>query len=354
MKRIVHIITGLSANGAQNMLYRVCRYSGDYEHEIISLSGEGDMGERFRELGIRVHALNLGQFNLVSCLGRAVKICRKADIVDSWLYHADLFAFITARVLLRRHLIWNIRHQNLDPLYNKRRTLRVVRINSFLSRFVDCISYNSTQAIKNHKRYGYRGKKTRLVANGFEIDVPEKDRGMIRKRLGIEGEHIIIVTAGRWNALKGYSLLFEALRGLEGDYRLIMAGKGLDKDNRELADMIGDLGERVMLLGERDDIVDILSAGDIYVSSSTGESFSNAVGEAMAQGLACVVTDTGESQNLVGDAGIAVRAGDAEALREGLRKMISSDYREYGKKAKLRIQQWDIRRVVTMYQEMWG
>ena len=64
---------------------------------------------------------------------------------------------------------------------------------------------------------------------------------------------------------------------------------------KELTRLIDEyeLKDNIILLGRREDIPDLLSAADIYVSSSLGESFSNSIGEAMACELPCIVTDVG-------------------------------------------------------------
>jgi glycosyltransferase involved in cell wall biosynthesis len=87
-------------------------------------------------------------------------------------------------------------------------------------------------------------------------------------------------------------------------------------DNAELASWVeGDaLRSRLHLLGRREDIADLMPALDILVSSSAGEAFSNVIGEAMACGVPCAVTDVGDSAFIVGESGQIVPPGDALAL----------------------------------------
>ena len=64
----------------------------------------------------------------------------------------------------------------------------------------------------------------------------------------------------------------------------------------------------------------VYNALDVLVSASRGEGFSNVIAEAMACGVACVVTDVGDSAWVVGDAGEVIRPGDPVALAEALER----------------------------------
>ncbi len=331
MTKIVHIITSLSSGGAQNMLYKLLKHSNtkEYYHEVISLMDKGIYGDKIEELGIKVHCLNLNRKNIVSSLLRARQVVDEFDIVDTWLYHADLFGFIVAKIMSQKKLVWNIRHSNLDKNANKSRTLRIVRLNACLSRHVDVITFNSHRAEENHLQIGYRGKRTSVIPNGFELDrfrFSPSERDSIRNELGLTEEKVII-TVGRWDIQKDYYTLMAALNILQKKYhgfKMVMVGQNLDSENMELVDLINkyDLESKVLLLGRRNDVPALLSAADIYVSSSLGESFSNAIGEAMACELPCVVTDVGDSKLIVGDTGITVEPQDPLTLSRALQRLV--------------------------------
>lgn len=363
MKKIIHIITCLGSGGAENMLYKLLKYSDDnqYYHEVISLMDEGTVGEKIKAEGIKIHTLNLNGKNLFKSFIKAKRICKEFDIVNTWLYHADLFGFIIAKILSNKKLIWNIRHSNLDKNANKVRTLKIVKLNSILSKYVDRVTYNSNKAFENHIRTGYVDKKSTIIPNGFELDKFKfdlEDRDRIRKDLMINEEEKVIITVGRWDIQKDYYTLFKALKELkkkEVHFKMIMVGTNLEYLNKDLTDLIDqyDLNEDLILLGRRKDIPAILSVADIYVSSSLGESFSNAIGEAMACELPCVVTDVGDSKLIVDDTGLVVEAKDHLGLAKKLLTMINnSNYRETGKKARNRVvQNYDITKIVKSYEK---
>ncbi|WP_286680882.1 glycosyltransferase [Tepidanaerobacter sp. EBM-49] len=336
MIKIVHIITGLNSGGAENMLYKLLKYSDktSYNHEVVSLMGGGIYGGKISNLGVKVHCLNISKTTFLSSLIKTKKICKDADIIDTWLYHADIVGFIVAKIILRKKLIWNIRHSNLNKDANKSTTLKIIKFNSFLSRYVDCITYNSNEALKNHLKIGYSNKNSKVIPNGFELDKfkfnPEA-RAIIRQEFGFKDSTKVIITVGRWNIQKDYYTLLKAiseLKELKIEFKLIMVGTNLDHKNHELVNLIKTLNleDKIILLGRRDDIPELLSAADVYISSSLGESFSNAIGEAMACELPCIVTDVGDSKSIVGDTGKVVAAKDYKNMCNELFNFLNNNH----------------------------
>src|SRR5689334_22853608 len=94
--RICHIISGLEANGAEAMLTRLAvrlRQRG-YHESVLSLSSEGHHGPYLRSAGIPVAAVELRRdLRLPLGILQGLQAVRRAkpDIIQTWLYHADLF-----------------------------------------------------------------------------------------------------------------------------------------------------------------------------------------------------------------------------------------------------------------------
>lgn len=366
MKKIIHIITGLNNGGAENMLFKILKYSNkkEYYQEVISLKDEGVYGEKIKNIGINVHCLKINKKNIISSVIKTRNIIKHFDIIVTWLYHADLFGFFVGKILLRKKLIWNIRHSNLDKETNKANTLKLIKINSFLSRWVDIIIYNSHKALETHKKNGYKNNNAIVLPNGFELDKFKfniEDRKKIRKDLKLTSKDKVIITVGRWNIQKDYYTLLKALNELKKKnfkFKMIMVGNNLDYKNKELLSLINEynLENNVILLGIRSDIPALLSAADIYVSSSLGESFSNAIGEAMACELPCVVTDVGDSKQIVGDTGICVPPRDSVLLAQALENYLNAgNLRNFGKKARQKIMQnYNINEIVKEYEKIYS
>ena len=110
-------------------------------------------------------------------------------------------------------------------------------------------------------------------------------------------------------------------------------------DLRTVASRLG-LSGKVIWAGDRHDMVNVYSALDVMVSSSSGEGFSNAIAEAMACGVPCVVTDVGDSAWIVGDTGQVVPTRNAWALTQamaGLAACSAAERAALGMRARARI-----------------
>ncbi|MBI3799920.1 MAG: glycosyltransferase, partial [Deltaproteobacteria bacterium] len=130
-------------------------------------------------------------------------------------------------------------------------------------------------------------------------------------------------------------------------------------ENTELAAWINASGirDRCHLLGHRDDVSRINAALDIACSSSYVEGFPNVIGEAMACGVPCVVTDVGDSARLVGDTGMVVPPKNSQALADAWRELIEAgpDGRSLrGEAARRRISEcFSLRAIAAQYTELY-
>lgn len=85
---------------------------------------------------------------------------------------------------------------------------------------------------------------------------------------------------------------------------------------------------RVRWLGVRSDLSVLLDGADGYVLSSAWEGMPLAVAEAMAMKKPVVATDVGGVKELVGDVGLLVQAGDAEALAKNMLSVMQASPEE--------------------------
>jgi glycosyltransferase involved in cell wall biosynthesis len=350
-RRVLHVITGLVVGGAEMALYRLILQSRDsvYSHTVISLTSGGGMCERFQEAGIEVIVLDFRRSPL-SDFVRLYRLVRKVrpDIVQTWLYHADMLGGLAARMAGVRNIIWGIRTVDVDggcaPTTALVRRLCAM-ISGWVPHKIVCVA---EAARRTHALLGYDAARMMVVANGFDLSrltATPAQRLRMREQCGIGDGDVVIGTVGRFNADKDHGSFIDAAARLarqDDRLRFLMVGKGLDASNAVLARWIADTGcpERFVLLGERSDVSVCLAAMDIFCLSSRTEAFPNAVGEAMAMGLPCVSTDVGDVAMLLADTGLVVPKGDPSLLAAALARLLAMEpgaRASLGERAKARI-----------------
>jgi glycosyltransferase involved in cell wall biosynthesis len=171
-----------------------------------------------------------------------------------------------------------------------------------------------------------------VIANGIETDVfrPEPQQGRaFREELGVGYDAPLIGMVGRLDPMKGHGTFLEAAALLArelADCRVVCVGGGPAAFRTELqrrAERLG-IADKVILTGPRADLVAVYSALDVAaVPSGYGEGFSNVVGEAMACGTPCVVTDVGDNSAIVGSLGRVVPPNNPAALAEGIMEILA-------------------------------
>lgn len=170
-----------------------------------------------------------------------------------------------------------------------------------------------------------------LIPNGFDGDTFKPDaeaRADFRAEVGAGDRDVLIGMIARLHPMKDHDNLFSAIAKLTRSFtsvKLILAGSRVDHANVDLKDTLAAYGldSHTVMLGERSDTARIMAGLDIQcVSSSHGEAFPMVVGEAMASGVPCVVTDVGDAAWLVGDSGLVVPPRDSDALATALSELI--------------------------------
>ena len=118
----------------------------------------------------------------------------------------------------------------------------------------------------------------------------------IRESLGLRQDEFVLGNVSRFDPNKDHKNLLQALYILKDTdikFRCLLVGKDMENNNHRLEQLVShfDLEDRVLLLGQRDDISAIMNALDVHVLSSLSEGFPNVVAEAMACGVISVSTN---------------------------------------------------------------
>ena len=368
--RIVHIITGLGDGGAEHTLFKICKYDNINKHIVISLKGPGKYFSLLNKLGIKVYCLNIKFFSFHKIFF-LIKLLSdlKPNVVQTWLVHADFLGGITARLAGIKNIIWNIRYSNFEIGKAKLTTILIIKILAKLSFFIPrSIIINSKRAKKIFTIEGYDGKKLKFIPNGFDSSIlkPQKFQKIsFKKKLKIKKLLPLIGNVARYDKKKDHLNLLNALsliRAKNVNFFCTLVGSNIDKNNLSLVSEIKrlKLSNSVKLLGQSDNILQVMNGLDIFVqSSSYGEGFPNVVAESMACGTPCVVTDVGDAGLIVGKTGWIVPPNNpnnlAKAIEKALNEMGTKNWNKRCYKTRLRIKEnFNISKMLQSYNEVWS
>lgn len=290
--RVLHVITGLGAGGAEQQVRLLCRYSRA-DCEVAVLTGTGVVADGLVADGVPVHAVGMHGNRDVRGLVRLVRIVRRGrfDCVHVHLFRAQVHGRLAARLAGVPHVIAT-EHSLGDDLLEGRPTGRPgLRT---LYRAVELLGDRSiavsTTTARRMQRWGVPPDRITVIPNGVDAGRlafrPER-RHRARAALGIPAGVRVVGAVGRLVDTKRVDVVIDALAALPGTWGLIV-GTGPAEDELEARAARRGLRDRVVFTGERVDVPELLAAMDVFVSACPEETYGLGVVEAAAAGLPLV------------------------------------------------------------------
>lgn len=252
------------------------------------------------------------------------------DRLYSMLEFSNLFAWLATIGELRKKLVWGIRSSSMNAGWKMKSADKLCVL---LSLNVPLMISNSYQGLRHASERGYQAQMNVVIPNGINTCCfrPDHEAGLrFRDDFGFDESSPLIGIVGRISPKKGCEIFLEAAANVIAtvpECQFVCVGDGPERYKKNLIGKSQELGlsNNILWAGNRKDMVAIYNALDALVSSSLyGEGFSNVIGEAMACGTPCVVTDVGDSAWIVGDSGVVCSPGDAEGIALGIKNLLSN------------------------------
>lgn len=331
--RLALCITELATGGAERCLLELARRLDPtrFKPVVYSLAPAPSRAERslipaLEQAGVQVHCLGArGRGSAISCVMRLRALLRaqRAQVVQSFLFHANLVARLAARGARVPHVVSGIR-------VAERRDNWHLRLDRWTSRWVShyvCVS----QSVLDFSRAVGRLPNERLmvIPNGIDVAAWERAPSLDLGQFGVPPGRRIVTFVGRLDAQKNLAWLlkdchawFERLPL----HDLLIVGEGRERAALErLANEQG-ISQRVHFAGWREDVARILNSSQLLVLPSRWEGMPNVVLEAMACGIPVVCTEVEGVRELLGPGadGQVVAQGDAAAMVDRLTHFASN------------------------------
>lgn len=354
MVRIVFIIASLHRGGAEKQLTLLVRGldHSRFHCTVITTYYGGELAKELNGIEnvdvISVH--KGGRRDRIPALFRLNQLIRGLNphIVHGYLDSSNVLALVTARFASAR-AVWGVRSSHLDSSQLDTASRFYRRLGSLLSARADLIIANSSAGRNFVMSLGYPAKRVIVVPNGFETERFAPDsagRARARKQWGVDDHTPLVGLVARLDRIKDHTTFLRAAALLTKrmpEVKFVCIGGGgsaeYELELRQLADDL-ELGNHVIWAGETADMAAAHNGLDVASLVSTSEGFPNAVGESMACAVPCVVTDVGDSAEIVGKTGLVIPPGDPDALCDALLAMLTltpDERAELGSQARRRI-----------------
>lgn len=335
--KIAHITTSLVNGGSEAAMFRLICSSGEHRHVVISLTGSGVYESLLQERGVTVYCLQFKGVGLTIKpfleLRRILKF-ENPNVIQAWMYHANLIGGVIARLLGKKAIFWNLRTSNPQLDSSGRMTQWVNRISALFARYIPARIISCAHRVTDvHIKMGYPENMITTICNGYDLSVlnfRENERLLLRAQWEVAEGTFLLGIVARWHPQKNHRLFLDAMSQARSSvnhlWKLVFVGPDMDYDNADLVALLHefDMFNDVILVGPHENIPAVMSALDLHVLTSTDEGFPNVIAEAMACLSPCISTDVGDSAYIIGDTGWINPARDAKALSENIQEAFLS------------------------------
>ncbi|MBI4694014.1 MAG: glycosyltransferase [Gammaproteobacteria bacterium] len=323
---LVLLTRSLGYGGAETQLVRlaVALAGRGYRVHVLVFYGGGPLAAPLEAAGVPITALGKrSRWHVAGFLAGLLATLRQLAprVVYSFLGTSNVLAALLVPCVPGARLVWSVRASNMDLARYGWLDRWQFRLERMLSRIPARIVVNSRAGARYAAAQGFPAARMQIVFNGIDTARYAPDaarRAATRRAWGIADDELLIGLVGRLDPMKGHAVFLEAAAAMSRpDVRFVCVGDGPATRVAALHAEAGarGLGARFTLLPAQAETAAVFDALDVCTSASTfGEGFPNVVGEAMACGVPCVVSDVGDSAFIVGDTGLVVAPGDAAAL----------------------------------------
>lgn len=328
---VLFIVTEFGTGGSERLVLELSRSLDrrEFEPAVVAFSG-GELEKALSRHGIRTILIEKKPGIDISLMFKLSGIMRreKTDIVCTHHFMPLFYAFPGA--VLRR----NVRLVHTEHAEWELKNLGGWKpVAAFMMKHADAtvgVSWRVTHCLGD--RFKVPGDRIACIQNGVDLALfrNPSDKSVLKQRLGIDPGCHVIGMVGNLRPEKNHKFLIDAFRLLIRELPncvLVLVGEGpLRRDLEQYAPELL-MEKKLMLLGVRNDIPDIMHSFDVYCLPSLHEGLPMTLLEAMASSVPVVGTDVEGIRDLVQDGinGLLSPLGDSEKLASRLREVLQDE-----------------------------
>lgn len=324
MPRLLFFLSDLDGGGAQRTMVNLVRHwPGDRVPPIFAVGRVSGGGQGW--IGDELDPVDLGSDRLRNALLPLRRLVRRErpDILFSTMVGANIVAAASI-IGMRNPPLFVARETNSHRARGDLSSLQRAAAGRVYRRAAAVVALS--EGIRKELIEDYRLDPERVVTIHNPVDIEEFQFRAANGERPWGGDGPVVVAAGRLVRQKGFDILLRAFaRMRSGDARLAIIGEGPDRE--ALRALAGELGvaDRVIMPGHVNEPAPWFAHAAAFALSSRWEGFGHVLVEAMACGTPAIAFDCPHGPADIienGETGLLLSPGDADALAEGLDRVI--------------------------------
>lgn len=349
---LLHVLPGFGIGGTELRVANLIRATqSDFDHRVISIDGSREAG---RNLNTPILAAppKASPIQFPLAMRRMAQELRPNLILTYNWGATDMI--LGARFLSSARFIHNecgFNPDEAEKLIFRRVLTRRILLNTIFRTIV--VSDRLLQLAQ--KEFWLPASKVAFIRTGVDVDRfhPGRDPSL-RAEWGVSENELLFGYMGGLRGEKHVALLLEAfLRAQLPNAKLVLVGDGPTRGELE---QLAEGSPKVVFAGARPDPVRCYQAFDVFLMSSLTEQTSNALLEAMATGLPCLVTDVGDNAACLGSRQFCVPSRDLPAFTAGIQALAADAAlrSSIGASNRARVEKdFSFTRMVAAYRDLW-
>lgn len=326
---IIHVMHSLSLGGMESIVVNLINGLDrkKFVSSLCCLEGLGPLLKEINQREVKVFNLGKGESHDWTLFLRLAKLFKKegAQIVHTLGWAALFDGIIGARIARVPVVVHSEHGKSYEDLLDvpRRRIWTQRMILPYLTDKVCVVCEDLKKSLKESLHL--LDKKMITIYNGIEISNVALSVDLVQKKkdIGYKNNEMIVGTVGRLDPVKNYKVLLRSAAIITQDMpnvKFLFVGDGPAAEGlKSLTQELG-LNSRVIFLGQREDVPELLKIMDVFALPSLSEGLSKAILEAMAAGLPVVATNVGGNPELVieNQTGFLVPSGDPQGLANAI------------------------------------
>lgn len=350
--KILQVINSLTTGGAEKLIIDsvpLYQNQGLTVDVLLLNNAETQFKSKLKETSNgRIEGLSIGSVYNPFLIFKIIPYLKKYDIIHLhlfptlyWVVLAKWISFSNVKLVYTEHNTHNRRRDNLI----------FKMLDRFIYKKIDCIVTIADEVDLNVKKHlNLNENKFQQIENGVDVNYYHSAIPYTKDKFFSVNDFILIqVSSFRWQ--KDQETLIESLQYLPDIIKLLLVGDGpLIDESKQLAKEL-QLNERILFLGNRDDVPRLLNTSDVVVLSSRHEGLSLSNIEGMSVGKPFVGSNVQGLREVVEGYGLLFEQGDYKELANIIMDLYNDTdlYKKVADQCYLRAQEFDIKRMIKRY-----